>query len=236
MNVSPDEPMRFEILYPGDSPAIKIHLAQGQSVFADSGAMLASSTNIQVEGALKNGVLGGLARKFLRGETLFFQTLTALNAPGEVVMAPAPPGEVRVIELDGSMDWIIQKGAFLVASHGLQMETKTQNLLQGIFSGEGFFVSRIKGVGTLALNAFGSMHQVDLAAGEEYIVDNGHLVAWTASAQYKIKKASRGWINTFISGEGFVCRFQGPGTILMQTRNPKSFSGWLSSYLPSRNG
>jgi uncharacterized protein (AIM24 family) len=39
--------------------------------------MLASSPNIKVEGSLKGGLLGGLARKFLRGETLFFLTLTA---------------------------------------------------------------------------------------------------------------------------------------------------------------
>lgn len=230
------EPIRFEILYPGDSPCIKAQLPAGASLYADGGAMLASTPNIQVEGSLKGGLLGGLARKLLRGETLFFQTLKAVDKDGEVLIAPAPPGEVRLMELDGTIDWIVQKGSFLAATNGLQMETKTQNLLQGLFSGEGFFVSRIKGVGTLILNSFGALHEVPLGAGEEYVVDNGHLVAWTASTQYKITKASSGWINTITSGEGFVCRFQGPGIVLMQTRNPKSFSSWLSGYLPKGNG
>jgi uncharacterized protein (TIGR00266 family) len=233
---TPTETIRFEILYPCDSPCIKVSLPMGESIYADGGAMLASTPNIQVEGSMKGGLLGGLARKLLRGETLFFQTLKALNAPGEVLLAPAPPGELRLMELDGGIDWIIQKGSFLVATNGIQMETKTQNLLQGLFSGEGFFVSRIKGIGTVVLNSFGSIHEVSIGAGQEYVVDNGHLVAWTASMQYKITKASSGWINTITSGEGFVCRFQGPGTVLMQTRNPKAFSSWLSAYLPTRNG
>ncbi len=228
--------IQFDVLYPGDSPAVRILLPEGESVYADGGAMLCSTANIQVEGEMKGGLLGGLARKFLRGETFFFQTLKALNGPGEVLLAPPPPGEVKLLELDGGIDWLIQKGAFLGASHSLQMDTKTQNLLQGLFSGEGFFISRIKGQGTLALNAFGAIHQKDLAAGEEYIVDNGHLVAWTATTPYKITKASKGWINTITSGEGFVCRFTGPGTVLMQTRNPQAFGGWLSSYLPTQKG
>jgi hypothetical protein len=136
--------------------------------------------------------------------------------------------------LDGSIDWIVQKGSFLAATNGIQLETKTQNLLQGLFSGEGFFVSRVKGTGTLALNSFGSLHEVSLGAGETYVVDNSHLVAWTASTQYKISKAASGWINTITSGEGFVCRFQGPGTILMQTRNPRAFSSWLAVICPPR--
>ncbi len=215
---------------------MKVSLPAGRSIFADGGAMLASTANIKIEGEMKGGLLGGLARKFLRGETFFFQTLKAENKVGEVLLAPPPPGEVRILELDGSLEWFVQKGSFLAASQTIALETKTQNLVQGLFSGEGFFISRIKGHGTLILNSFGSMHEMSLAAGEEYVVDNGHLVAWTSTTQYKIAKASKGWINTITSGEGFVCHFKGPGTILMQTRNPGAFGHWLSSYLPTRNG
>jgi uncharacterized protein (TIGR00266 family) len=229
-------PLSFEILHAGDSPCVKVGLPEGRSIYADGGSMLASTANIKVEGSMKGGLLGGLARKLLRGETFFFQTLQAQAGPGEVLLAPPPPGEVKVLEIDGSVEWLVQKGGFLAASQTIHLETKTQNLVQGLFSGEGFFISRIKGHGTLVLNSFGAMHEVSLGAGEEYVVDNGHLIAWTASTQYKITKASKGWISTVTSGEGFVCRFTGPGTVYMQTRNPRSFGNWLSGYLPVRNG
>ena len=44
---------------------------------------------------------------------------------------------------------------------------------------------------------------------------------------YTIEKASNGWISSFMSGEMLVCRFRGPGTVLIQTRNPSAFASWI---------
>jgi uncharacterized protein (TIGR00266 family) len=109
-----------------------------------------------------------------------------------------------------------------------------QNLTKGLFSGEGFFVLKASGVGTLFVSSFGAIHPIDLAEGQEIIIDNGHLVAWPEGMNYKIEKASSGWISSITSGEGLVCRFRGPGRVLIQTRNPGSFSGWLAGLLPGR--
>jgi len=52
-------------------------------------------------------------------------------------------------------------------------------------------------------------------------VDNGHLVAW--NTKYILERvASGGIISGLSSGEGLVCKFTGPGTVFMQTRNPVS--------------
>lgn len=57
-----------------------------------------------------------------------------------------------------------------------------------------------------------------LVDGEKYIVDNGHLVAW--NTKYVMERvASGGIISGFASGEGLVCKFTGPGTVFIQTRN-----------------
>lgn len=54
--------------------------------------------------------------------------------------------------------------------------------------------------------------------GEKYIVDNGHLVAW--NTKYVMERvASGGIISGFASNEGLVCKFTGPGTVFIQTRN-----------------
>lgn len=58
--------------------------------------------------------------------------------------------------------------------------------------------------------------------GEKYVVDNGHLVAW--NVKYIMERvASGGIISGLSSGEGLVCKFTGPGTVFMQTRNAVSF-------------
>jgi uncharacterized protein (AIM24 family) len=38
------------------------------------------------------------------------------------------------------------------------------------------------------------------------------------------RAASGGILSNFASGEGLVCRFKGPGTVLLQTRNINAFA------------
>lgn len=52
-------------------------------------------------------------------------------------------------------------------------------------------------------------------------MDNGHLIAW--NTKYVMERvASGGIISGMASAEGLVCKFTGPGTIYMQTRNSVS--------------
>ena len=51
---------------------------------------------------------------------------------------------------------------------------------------------------------------------------------------YIEKASASGWISSFTSGEGLVCRFRGPGNIMIQTRNPQVFGQWMNPLLPAR--
>ena len=65
--------------------------------------------------------------------------------------------------------------------------------------------------------------------GEKYLVDNGHLVAW--NCKYVLERvASGGIISGLASGEGLVCKFTGPGTVFLQTRNPAAFQLYLATH------
>lgn len=225
--------MKYEILYPEAFPVVKFNLQRGEKIKAESDAMIAMSANIDVEGKMEGGILSGLARKFLSGESMFFQELKATRGNGEVLIGHQLPGGILDVELDGSYGLIVQKDGFLASTPGVDVETKMQNLAQGFLSGEGFFVLRVHGKGIVFVSSYGVIHPINLDDGEEYIVDNGHLVAWTDYTQYKIEKASSGWISSMTSGEGLVCRFKGPGIVLIQTRNPDSFAAWIRSMVPS---
>lgn len=225
--------MKHTILYQGAFPLLKIHLQQGEMIKAESDAMVAMSTTIDVEGKMDGGLLGGLAR-MVAGESFFFQSLTARRGPGEVLLAPAIPGDILDVELDGSYSLIVQKDGFLAGSEGLVVSTKMQNLSQGIFSGEGFFVVKVSGHGIVFINTYGGIHVINLEPGQEYIVDNSHLVAWPDYMDYTIEKASTGWISTFTSGEVAVCRFRGPGPVIIQTRNPRGFGSWIRQFIPGQ--
>ena len=224
--------MDYEILYPGAFPLLKVKLSSGETLKAESDAMVSMSTTIDVEGKMDGGLLGGIGR-MLAGEKFFFQTLTARRGAGEVLLAPAIPGDIVDVELDGSYSLVVQKDGFLAGSMGIEVSSKMQNLMQGLFSGEGFFTLKVSGKGTVFLNSYGGIHAINLEAGEERIVDNSHLVAWPDYMDYKIEKASSGWISSFTSGEKLVCRFKGPGVVLIQTRNPQGFGDWIKGLLPN---
>ncbi|WP_447978250.1 TIGR00266 family protein [Candidatus Nitrospira bockiana] len=225
--------MTSEILYPGAFPMVRVALAVGESLKAESGAMVASSPTIELDSKMEGGFLGALSRKVLTGEKFFFQTLRATHGPGEVLLAPTVPGDIILLDLDGVTEYLVQKDGFLAGAEDLSIESKMQSLSRGLFGGEGFFILKIGGKGRLILNSFGAVHTVTLRPDEEYIVDNSHLVAWTATTSYAIETAAAGWIASFTSGEGFVCRFRGPGVVYIQSRNPRSFGSWLRQFMPT---
>ncbi|MBR6013811.1 MAG: TIGR00266 family protein [Selenomonadaceae bacterium] len=227
--------MKYEILYPEAFPVVRINLQRGEKIKAESDAMIAMSDTVDVEGKMEGGILSGLARKFLSGESMFFQELAANRGPGKVLIGHAQPGGIMDLELDGSYGLRIQKNGFLASSEGIQVDTHMQNLARGFLSGEGFFILNATGHGTIFVSSYGVIHPINLEKGEEIIIDNGHLVAWPDYMDYKIEKASGGWISSFTSGEMLVCRFRGPGVVLIQTRNPDAFKGWIQSMLPVGN-
>jgi uncharacterized protein (TIGR00266 family) len=182
---------------------------------------------------MEGGLLRGLGR-MMSGESFFFQTLAALRGAGEVLLAHEIPGELFALELDGRTNYILQKDGFFAGTSGVEITTKMQNLMKGLFSGEGFFIIKASGQGTLVLSTYGAIHPIDLADGQEIIIDNSHLVAWPDGMDYKIQKASSGWISSVTSGEGLVCRFRGPGRVYIQTRNPASFGSWIRQFIPSK--
>lgn len=225
--------MKSDILYPGAFPMVRVQLASGESLKAESGAMVSMSPTIDVESKVEGGLLKALSRKVLTGEHFFFQTLRATRGAGEALLAPTVPGEIVILELDGASEYFVQKDGFLAGAQSLTIESKMQSFARGLLGGEGFFILKIGGKGTLILNSFGAIHLVELKPDEEYIVDNSHLVAWSATTSYKIEKAAAGWISSFTSGEGFICRFRGPGVVYIQTRNPQSFGAWIRQFMPT---
>lgn len=227
--------MKYEILHGEAFPLVRCDLTQGEKIKAESDAMVAMSGTLDIKGTMDRNILGGLARRFLAGESFFFQEVFASRGPGSVLLGHAAPGGIIDVELDGSYSLRVQKDGFLASTQDIEVDTAVQNLAQGFFSREGFFVLNVHGRGTVFLSSFGAIHAINLNPGEEVVVDNGHLVAWPDYMQYRIEKASNGWVSSIISGECLVCRFQGPGVVLIQTRKPGAFAGWLQGMLPSSN-
>jgi uncharacterized protein (TIGR00266 family) len=221
--------IHYDILYSPGNSLVKINAPPGETITARQGVMVGMSPNIQVAAKSK-----GMGAMFTGGD-LYVQQLTPQQAPGEILLAPGFLGDIVPLVLDGRTEYLVSKRQFLAMTSGVQKSNATQGVMQGMMSGEGFVLHKFTGQGLVFLQILGSSHVVDLRPGEQYIIDNGHLVAWSTSTSYKMEHMGGGMFSGMKTGEGLVCRFTGPGRIFIQTRNPEELSKWIMAVSQGAN-
>jgi uncharacterized protein (TIGR00266 family) len=210
-----------------------LQLQAEQSIMAEAGAMVSMSANIELQSQMKGGLFGALKRA-AGGESAFVSTFTARGGAGEVTLAPGAPGDIAAIELS-NQSFFVQSSSYLAGDASLTVDTKWGGA-KSFFAGEGLFVLMVQGQGLLLVSSFGAIHRKTLQAGERYVVDTGHLVAWEGTTQYTLRKAAAGFFRSMVSGEGIVAEFTGPGELLIQTRNLAALAGLLKPFFPSQSG
>jgi len=225
--------MQCQVLYQPAYALAVVQLQPGEEVQAETGAMVSMSSNVTLQTEMKGGFLGALGRSVMGGESFFTSRYRADGGyAGELTLAPSLPGDVTVLELQGQTMYL-KSGSYMAGSGTLQIDSKWGGA-RGFFGSGGLFLLRVQGHGPLIFNTYGALHWKQLGPGERYIVDTGHVVAFTDGMTFQVRKAAAGWINTITSGEGLVCEFTGPGLLYMQTRSEQSFLSWLLPKLPNR--
>lgn len=228
--------MQFEIQYRPAHSLATVHLEPGESVRAEASAMVSMTRNlvIRTDGpAGRGGIVRSFKRAMLGGESFFTNTFTARDTPGHVSLAPALAGDMLAIELRQGEPLYIQGSSYVAAPDSVELDTRWQGF-KGFLSGESLFFLEATGVGSVVVNAFGAIEALDLDG--EIIVDTGHLVAFSSGIEYQVTKASRGWITSYLSGEGLVLRMTGRGRVYLQSRNPSEYGRSVGALLPPRQG
>ena len=206
-------------------------LAGSEIVRAESGAMMAHSDGIDIQASMQGGLMKSLKRGVLGGESLFITTYTAPAAGGWVDVAANLPGDMVTVEV-GSVPVFIQRGSYIASESEVEIDTKWGGL-KSVFGGEGGFLLRAAGHGTVVLSSYGAIDRIPLREGETVVVDSGHMVAFSETVTFSLRRAAGGkTIQTLKSGEGFVFDFQGPGEVMVQSRNPGALVQWLTQVLP----
>jgi len=219
-----------------DRPAYaiaKVALDPGEEIVAEGGAMVAMTEGFELETKARDGFLKSIARSTFGGESFFMNTFRAPGSGGTVRLAPALPGDMRVIELKDDRV-MVQSGGFIASSPSLEVETKWGGA-KTFFASEGLIMLRVSGSGSLIIAAYGAIEEIELGPGEKFTVDTGHLVTFTQEIGFDVRKVG-GWKSTMFSGEGLVVDLTGPGKLTLQTRSQDAFLGWLIPRLPSQNG
>src|SRR5690606_20360248 len=147
--------VKYDIIDSPDYALLQIVLSRGEQVVAESGALVAKDTGLEIQTSMRGGLLGAAKRKFLGGESLFQNTFTATSDGERLFLASAAEGDLRAKVLARGESFFLQSGAY-VAHHGSELKIDTKfGGVRGFFSGVGFFMLRIEGPGTVFYGSYG---------------------------------------------------------------------------------
>ncbi len=215
--------MKCEIKYQPAFSTIFVTLEPGEKIIAEAGAMASMDSQVTIKTELSGSFLAALAKKFFGGESLFVNIFS--NETKQyltLVLTQSVVGDIAEIELHGK-DIYFQPGAYIASTPGVKLGVRWAGFTSW-FAGEGLFKLRLSGKGRVFFGAYGGITKK--AIDGEFIVDNGHLVAYEPGIQMGIK-LSNGLVGSFTSGEGFVNRLSGRGNIYLQSRSIGGLVGFL---------
>ncbi len=215
--------MECEIKYKPAFSTIFVTLEPGEKIIAEAGAMASMDSQVTIKTELSGSFLSALAKKFFGGESLFVNVFS--NETKQyltLVLTQSVVGDIEELELYGK-DIYLQPGAYIASTPEVKMGVRWAGFTSW-FAGEGLFKLRLSGKGKVFFGAYGGITKK--AINGEFIVDNGHLVAYEPGIQMGIR-LSNGLIGSFTSGEGFVNRLTGRGNIYLQSRSIGGLVGFL---------
>ncbi len=226
--------MQYQIK--GDTlPVVICQLENGESMITEGGAMSWMSPNMVME-TTSNGGIGKAFGRAFSGERMFQNIYTAKGGNGMIAFASSFPGSIRAFEISESSEMVFQKGAFLAAQTGVQLSVFfNKKVGSGLFGGEGFIMQKVSGRGTMFAEFDGSVIEYELAAGQQIVIDTGHLAAMSATCNIEIQSV-KGMKNKLLGGEGFFnTLISGPGKVLLQTMPLSNVASVLRPYFPTGN-
>lgn len=192
---------------------LKVYLEPRETITAEAGAMVMMRGDLEIK-THTGGIMRGFLRAIAGTEALFLNTYIA-RSRSELWFAPSLPGDIDFIKLQGD-EWIVQDSSYLAHYGDVEVGVAWRGLKGVLAEGELVWL-KLKGVGGVWINSYGSMDKIELEPGEKAVIDNFHFVAMPSTTKWKVRKFG-GWKSFLLGGEGLVFEVTGPATIYVQTR------------------
>ncbi len=134
------------------------------------------------------------------------------NGTGKLVLEPSFMNFYRV-GLSGE-EYILDQGAYWASDGQIEIGAYRNKAVTAMFSGEGFFQTRVKGRGTVVIAAPGKLEKIVLN-NQKLVVDGSFAVARSSSLDFSVQKSAKSLFASATSGEGFVNVIEGTGKVLL---------------------
>ena len=222
--------MKYEI-QGGNFPVLICTLDANETMITEGGGMSWMTQNMKMETS-SNGGIGKMLGRMMTKESLFQNNYTAQGGEGMIAFASSLPGEIMALEVAPGKEYVAQKSAFLASTSGVTLSTFFQKKLgAGFFGGEGFIMQKLSGNGTAFIEIDGSAIKYELAAGQQLVVDTGHVVLMSSTCSMDVQTV-KGVKNVLFGGEGlFNTVVTGPGEVILQSMPVPKLAGSIQPYI-----
>ncbi|MBE9509020.1 MAG: TIGR00266 family protein [Chloroflexi bacterium] len=109
--------MEVQIQYRPSYSLAVARLAPNETIQVEAGSMVGMSAGMTLETKARGGILKRLARSMLGGESFFVNTYHAPAQGGEIMLAPALPGDMIVRQMQGET-LLVQSGSYVASGDG----------------------------------------------------------------------------------------------------------------------
>jgi uncharacterized protein (AIM24 family) len=112
--------------------------------------------------------------------------------------------------------WILDRGAYWASEASISVEVHREKIMNAYWTGAGLidFHTRVSGRGKVVLNAPGPVEEIDLG-DEELAVEGRAVIARSSRVRFYVRRPSRGFVSSWLSGEKLLRVYRGPGRILL---------------------
>lgn len=191
---------------------VKITLLKS-AVTTERGALYFHKGSISAEN--ETGGVGGLAKKIIKNKLTNESAFTpTYSGTGELLLEPSFSHFI-IMELNND-SIIVDKGMFYCCENGVNVDVTSQkNLSSGLFGGEGWFQTRISGIGICVLAIPVPLDEVlkyELK-NERLQVDGDFVFLRSSSLNFTVERSTKSLVGNATSGDGALQTFEGTGKI-----------------------
>ena len=221
--------MYYEVVYSPGMAMARVLLDRGERFWARRGGMVGMNGNVVMTTRLWGNPLRGFQRRLTGVGGFLANRFGGRDHGAELLLASSKPGGIEPMEVRGR-GLMVRPACFLGSGPAVVTRGGWAGL-GAVLTGEGGFFLRCRGDGVVLVSGFGGLHLLELAEGEDWVVERGCVVAFDRSVRFTAGRMGT-LVNALLMRRLLTGHFRGPGRVLVQTRNEAYFGRWLAGSLP----
>lgn len=166
--------------------------------------------DLEMKASTGGGVFKAVKRRAVSGESFL---VNEIHGSGQIYLEPSY-GHFILRELENE-DMIVDRSLFYAGSGDLDISSKMVSASAAVAGGEGLFQTSIAGTGVAVLFSHVPADEIQKITlnNETLSIDGSFAMMRTGGVKFTVKKSSRSWAATSVSGEGLLQTFSGTGSV-----------------------